>query len=509
MNERYGERLMEGDPNAALLQKIKRYEILRPVGEGGMAKVYFAMDKLIRRPVAIKVFSLEALPGEEAKIEKIKRDFFLEIQTAGVLVHPNIVVMYDVGKKGELLYMVMEYVYGKTLLACQRLASFSIKKAIEIVYELAVALDYAHSKGVVHRDIKPENIIVSTQGVPKITDFGIARFQRHLKRHRLALVGSSRFMSPEQVLMREQDHRVDIYQLGVVLFELLTRQTPFKGVSSKETLSKICTETPPPPGRINPEVPEQVDRIVARCLEKSPAKRFSTAKEMADALAEVLRTGMHQGIAPDRTLVQSLKKFELFSLFTDQEIQELVKAGEFVTCKAGEYIIKESETDSNFFVLLEGNVKVVKKSRTLSNFLPGACFGEIGAFARQKRTAGVLAEDDCKLLQINALLFKQLEPLVQLKMLHIVLRHMASLVISLDSEIMLLSETRGGAREQPNICPVCGFDNKAPIDVCPRCGAIPSAYEHPAAGPEPSPVPTSSARPEPHAHPPRGDRVVE
>ena len=509
MNERYGERLMEGDPNAALLQKIKRYKILRPVGEGGMGKVYLAMDKLIRRPVAIKIFSLEALPGEEAKIEKIKRDFFLEIQAAGVLVHPNIVVMYDVGKKGDLLYMVMEYVYGKTLLACQRLASFSIKKAIEIVYELALALDYAHSKGVVHRDIKPENIIVSTQGVPKITDFGIARFQRHLKRHRLALVGSSRFMAPEQVLLRDQDHRVDIYQLGVVLFELVTRQTPFKGVTSKDTLSKICTETPPPPGRINPDVPEQVDRIVARCLEKSPAKRFSTAKEMADALAEVLRTGMHKGISPNKNLVQSLKKFELFSLFTDHEIQEFVKGAEFITCKAGDHIIKESESDSNFFVLLEGNVKVVKKSRVLSNFLPGACFGEIGAFARQKRTAGVLAAEDCKLLQINALLFKQLDPLVQLKMLHIVLRHMASLIIALDGEITVLSETHGGVREQPLVCPFCGFDNEAPIDVCPRCGAIPSAYEQPVTQAEPSPVPTDTSDTERRTSLRPGSRIIE
>jgi len=362
------------------------------------------------------------------------------------------------------------------LLAHQRMNQFSIKKALELVYELALALDYAHSKGVIHRDIKPENIILSHQGVPKITDFGIARFRRNLKRQRPALVGSSRFMAPEQVLMREQDHRVDIYQLGVVLFELLTRQTPFKGITSKDTLSKICTENPPPPGRINPEVPEPVDRIVQRCLEKSPSKRFPSARELADALKQCLRVGMLEGITANEELVGRLKKFELFSLFSDQEIQELVKAADFVTCRAGDHIIRENETDSNFFVLLEGNVRVVKKSRVISDFLPGACFGEIGAFARQKRSAGVVAQEDCKLLQINALLFKELDPLLQLKMLHIVVRQMASLVISLDSEIMRLSEGKEHGETAVTVCPYCGFDHKAPIEICPRCGGIPSTY---------------------------------
>jgi eukaryotic-like serine/threonine-protein kinase len=465
---------MSDSITASKLKRIKRYDIIRPVGEGGMGKVYLATDKIIRRPVAIKVFSLETLPGSQASQEKVMRDFFLETQAAGAMLHPNIVVMYDVGKKGDLLYMVMEFVFGKTILEHQRNRPFSIKKSLELVYELALALDYAHSQGVIHRDIKPENIILSVQGIPKITDFGIARFRKHLKGQRPSLVGSSRFMAPEQILRREQDHRVDIYQLGVVLFELLTRQSPFKGISPEDTLTKICTEMPPPPGRINPEVSEDIDRIVATCLEKSPQKRFSTAKDLADALAESLRSGAHEGISPDAELVQSLKKFELFSLFSDQEIQELVKLGEFVTCRAGEHIIKENESDSNFFVLLEGNVKVVKRSRVLSDFLPGACFGEIGAFARQKRAAGVLAQDDCKLLQINALLFKELEPLLQLKMLHIVLRNMASLIISMDSEIMHLQEGKD-LEDRISVCPLCGFDNKTPIEVCPRCGAIPSA----------------------------------
>ncbi len=467
---------MINETDSDKLKRLKRYDIVRRIGEGGMGKVYLATDKIIRRPVAIKLFSLDALPGVDPSKEKVLRDFFLETQTAGALLHPNIVVIYDVGKKRDLLYIVMEFVYGKTLLEHQRKSSLSIKKSIEIVYELALALDYAHSQGVVHRDIKPENIILSAQGVPKISDFGIARFRKNLKGHRPSLVGSSRFMAPEQILRREQDHRVDIYQLGVVLFELLTRQAPFRAVSPEETMSKICTETPPPPGRINPEVPEKLDWIVARCLEKSPGRRFRTAKEFADSLADCLRSGIHTGIAPDEELVRSLKKFEMFAMFTDREISELAKVGEFITCRAGQHIIRENESDSNFFVLLEGNVRVIKRSRILSNFLPGACFGEIGAFARQRRSAGVICQVDCKLLQINAILFKELDPLLQLKMLQIVVRNLASLVISLDSELMKLTNGKP-ANLGPTTCPMCGYDNRTPIEVCPQCGQIASSFE--------------------------------
>ncbi len=467
------------------LERLKRYDIIRQVGEGGMGQVFLAMDRIIRRPVAIKTFSLEALPGTATTKEKVMRDFFLETQTAGALLHPNIVVMYDVGKKGDLLYMVMEFVYGKTILDHIRTSPFSIKKSIEIIYELALALDYAHTKGVIHRDIKPENIIVSAQGVPKITDFGIARFRKHLKGHRPPLVGSARFMAPEQVLGREQDHRVDIYQLGVVLYELLTGRAPFKAATSEETLAKVCTQQPHLPGRINPEIPHEVDAIVLRCLEKSPSKRFPRAGDLAVALEECLRSDLRIAISPDKELVQSLRKFEMFSLFSDEEIQELVKVGEFITCGAGEYIINENESDSNFFVLIEGNVEVIKRDRILSDFLPGACFGEIGAFARQRRSAGVIAKEDCKLLQINALIFQKLDPLLQLKMLHIVVRNLASLVISLDGEIMELTEGKGSVKTLPSVCPLCGFDNGAPIEVCARCGVIPSTLSQSVESAEP------------------------
>jgi serine/threonine-protein kinase len=460
------------EDNANDLKRLRRYDIVRFIGEGARGKVYLAKDRIIRRPVAIKVFSLEALSDSSHPEERVLHEFFLESQAAGALLHPNIVVIYDVGKKQDLLYIVMEFVYGKTILEHQRLAGLSVKKSLETTYELALALDYAHSKGVVHRDIKPENIILSSRGIPKITDFGIARFRRHLKGEKRYLVGSTRFVAPEQILHKDQDHRVDIYQLGVVLYELLTRKAVFKGATPKETMTRICTETPPPPSRINHQVPDKVDWIVMRCLEKSPSDRFQRARDLAAAIGERLRVGIHPGIAHDSELARSLKNFEMFSLFSDQELDQVARAGQFVACPAGQYIIQEQESDSNFFILLEGEVDVVKGSRVLSNFFPGSCFGEVGAFARHGHSAAVIAKTDCRLLQVNALLIKELDPLLQLKMLHSAVRNLSGLVISLDSQISRLTEQADLTPPQTMICPVCEFNSERPIEVCPNCGAI-------------------------------------
>jgi serine/threonine-protein kinase len=454
------------------LKSIKRYEIIRPIGEGGMGRVYLAMDRIIRRPVAVKVFRLDEIDGSPSGKKKALRDFFLETQTVGALLHPNIVVIHDVGKKEKLLYMIMEFVYGRTLLDMHRSVNLSAKRIVGIVYELALALDYAHSKEVVHRDIKPENIIMSYQGTPKITDFGIARFRKHLKSRSESIVGSARFMAPEQILRREQDHRVDIYQLGVVMYELLTRQNPFKGENSEETLSRICKDTPAGPDRFNNEVSQELSQLVLQCLEKSVSKRVGTARDLAERLAELLKGGIHRSVTRTDDLEERLKKLDMFARFSKNEIEELIKAARFIGCDPGKPIITETDSESTFYILLEGNVKVVKRSQIITDFLPGACFGAIGAFARQKRSAVVMAVDHCKLLEINALLFNELSEGVRLKILNAVVKDMASLIISLDDQIMNLTQQDRASRSLPRVCPICGYDNKGPIEVCPRCHTI-------------------------------------
>ncbi len=453
-------------------KRIKRYEIIRPIGKGGMGRVFLAMDKIIRRPVAIKIFRLTEIEGDVNGKKKALRDFFLETQTAGALLHPNIVVIYDVGKLDKQLYMIMEYVYGRTLLDMHRTSELSVKQIVGVVYEIALALDYAHSKEVVHRDIKPENIIVSFQGAPKITDFGIARFRKHLLAKKESIVGSARFMAPEQILRKDQDHRVDIYQLGVVMYELLTRRSPFKGHNAEETLTKVCAEDPEPLDKFNNEVPKQLSHTVLQCLEKNASKRIQTAQELAHRLGECLKGGGRPPIPKTNDLTDKLRRLEMFTRFSEIEIEELVKASKFISCDPGKPIITEIDSESTFYILLEGNVKVVKKSQIITDFLPGACFGVIGAFARQKRSAVVIAQDHCKLLEINALLFSELSEGVQLKIFKAVVKDMASLIISLDDQIMSLTQHNRVARTLPVICPVCSYNNRGPIEVCPRCHTI-------------------------------------
>lgn len=457
--------------------KLKRYDIVRPIGKGARGRVYLATDRIIRRPVAIKILSLSEMTDRSHPKDKVMREFFSEIQTAGALLHPNIVVIYDVGMKYDLLYIVMEYVYGKTLLDHQRSAGFSIRKSVDIACQVAQALDYAHSHGVVHRDIKPENIVLSTSGVPKVTDFGIARFRSHLKTDIRYLVGSTRFVAPEQILQQVQDHRVDIYQVGVVLFELLTRKSLFKSSDPKETLARIASEDAPPPSTVNPEVPDEIDRIVLRCLEKAPSNRFQRARELADALAACLRRGIHTGSVPDMDSVKTLTTFELFSRLTDEEVKRVAAGGTFVTYPRGRPIIEDNETDSIFFVLVEGRAKVVKRSRVLRTCLPGSCFGEVEAFTQHTRRATVIAETDCTLLQINPVRLNELEPRLQVKIFRTLVSHLSNLVISLDNEIVELSAGKEGRDSTTTVCPLCGFDNKTPIDVCGRCGAVPSAFD--------------------------------
>ncbi|MEW6351320.1 MAG: serine/threonine-protein kinase [Thermodesulfobacteriota bacterium] len=468
--------LSRRDPAPPVPPVIGRYEIVRAIGEGGMGRVFLATDKVIGRPVALKLISLAWLPEAGISRDDVIPAYLHEIQTAGALLHPNIVVIFDAGIQDDYFYMVMEFVFGKTLLRLQRSNTFSINKALETVYELALAVEYAHSRSVVHRDIKPENIIVSTQGVPKITDFGIARFKRQLRSGREVLIGSSRFMAPEQVLRHEQDHRVDIYQLGVLLYELLTGKNPFRDDSPEITLSRIRDLVPPPPSLFNPQVEEDIDWIVGKCLEKSPQLRFSSARELADYLAQSMRSGIVGGEPPARDLVQRLRQFEIFSMLSGPEIEELARIGDLVSFSRGEAIIRENESDSNFYVLLDGRVQVQKKSRILTRFLPGACFGEIGAFARQRRAATVVAYEPSKLFRINALLFGQCSPHVQLKVLRMVVRHLANLVISLDDEIVRLAPLDTQAEDREDVCQVCRYHSDSPIEICPQCGVVPSRY---------------------------------
>ena len=271
-------------------QRIGRYEIEETLGRGAMGIVYLARDPLIDRRVALKTLRVD-LDAEHA--EEFRERFVREARAAGRLNHPGIVTVHDVGEEPEsgLMYIAMEYIQGrdlKELLASDH--QFRPSEVARIIADIAVALDYAHSLGVVHRDIKPANIILANDGSAKITDFGIARLETSNLTVDGQFIGTPNFMSPEQITGKKVDGRSDIFSLGVVLFTLLTGQRPFAGETMHEVTLRIVQEPSPIPSNLGEDIPAALNPIVLKCLEKNPERRFQTGGELAQVLGAVARS---------------------------------------------------------------------------------------------------------------------------------------------------------------------------------------------------------------------------
>jgi len=266
-------------------QKLGRFEVLAEIGRGAMGIVYKAKDPMLERIVAIKTINM-GLDRDGA--EMYEKRFYQEARAAGGLNHPNIVTVYDIGKTDTECYMAMEYIEGaelRTLLLPGK--PLPVPRALSIAAQVAEGLAYAHERGVVHRDIKPANIMVPENGAVKITDFGIARMRSSSVQTQTGMMmGSPKYMSPEQVIGKRADHRTDIFSLGVILYEMLTGATPFAGESVNAVMYQIVNFVPPAPSAINPASPAALDAIVAAMLAKSLEERYQSAAEVARGLRE-------------------------------------------------------------------------------------------------------------------------------------------------------------------------------------------------------------------------------
>jgi serine/threonine-protein kinase len=255
----------------------KRYEIVRELGRGGMGVVYLARDSVLEREVAYKVLP-EGLRGNANAL----KNFLREAKAAAQLNHPNIVTVYDAGESEHGLYMAMELVEGTTLKEILRQrGAVSANAAVYILRQMASALQYAHGRKVVHRDIKTANTMWTTEKHVKIMDFGLAKLMEEVRNATTMISGTPFYMSPEQTLGRDVDHRTDLYSLGVTLFELTTGELPFQ--KGNVPYHHVHT-APPDPRSIKPEIPEGLSKIILRCLQKAPAERFQSAKELIDEL---------------------------------------------------------------------------------------------------------------------------------------------------------------------------------------------------------------------------------
>ncbi len=267
-------------------QKISdRYEIIRSIGEGGMANVYLAHDIILDRDVAIKV-----LRGDLANDEKFVRRFQREALAASSLSHPNIVEMYDVGEDNGNYYIVMEYVDGKTLKqVIKKRGSLTLSEAIDIMLQLTDGISHAHDSYIIHRDLKPQNILIKDDGTIKITDFGIAMAMNSTQLTQTnSVMGSVHYLPPEQASGKGSTIRSDIYSMGILFYEILTGKLPFKGENAVEIALKHMRDPLPSVRSQNPAIPQSIENIILKATAKNPKNRYHDAKEMHEDLLTAL-----------------------------------------------------------------------------------------------------------------------------------------------------------------------------------------------------------------------------
>jgi predicted Ser/Thr protein kinase len=275
--------------SAAEAPTIGRYQLIKELGRGEMGIVYLGKDPKINRLVAIKTVRFgDAV--DDSEVKPIKERFFKEAEAAGRLSHPNIVTVYDVGEDYDLSYIAMEFIEGKDLAPYSKKNSLlPVKTVLKVGGIVAQALDYAHAQGVVHRDIKPGNIMLLKNGAIKIADFGIARVMTSSRTRTGIIMGTPTYMSPEQLAGKRVDGRSDIFSLGIVLYELLTGEKPFKGESITTLMYQIANEPHASPKDYNPNIPDCCLKIVDKALMKEAEKRYQRGNELFEDIRGGLR----------------------------------------------------------------------------------------------------------------------------------------------------------------------------------------------------------------------------
>lgn len=318
-----------------------RYEIIEKIGEGGMATVYKAKCNILKRYVAVKVLRDEFTTDEEF----IKR-FNTEAQSAASLTHPNIVSIYDVGHEENIYYIVMELVQGKTLKdIINEDGTLPWKWALNVSIQVASALEMAHRNSIVHRDIKPHNIIITEDGIAKVTDFGIAKAVSNSTITAFGTtIGSVHYFSPEHARGGYTDAKSDLYSLGVVMYEMLTGRVPFDADTPVSIALKHMQEKPIEPIKLNPTIPYAVNKIIMKAMEKDPNERYQSATEMLKDLSMALKN-------PEGDFVEQKD-------FTNQYTQRIPTLGEQEYIRNNDEDYEDEEQD-------EPKKKMSKKKKAI------------------------------------------------------------------------------------------------------------------------------------------------
>lgn len=306
-------------------QKILHYQILEKLGEGGMGVVYKAQDTRLDRLVALKF-----LPSGYSSDEQEKKRFIQEARAASSLDHPNICTIYEIGEEDGKLFIVMGYYDGETLRNRLSRSAYDPKEALKLSRGIAEGLACAHAQGIIHRDIKPANIIVTKDNTPKILDFGLAKLSGQTQMTKAgSTLGTAAYMSPEQAHGEKTGHHTDIWSFGVVLYEMLTGEIPFRAEHEAAMMYRIMNEEAPPPSGLDKRIPRVIDQLVLKMLEKEPARRYQTMDEVVRAITET-REAMESAAALPKTKAIAVLPFSNISpdkesdYFSDGLTDELI-----------------------------------------------------------------------------------------------------------------------------------------------------------------------------------------
>ena len=379
----------------AVPNTIGKYSLISELGRGSTGVVFEGLDRIKKEQVALKIMLPEKdLPAPLRRMGFTPKHFFNEARIAATINHPNVLRILDAGSQGKLCYIVLELVpHARTLedfLHPERRMPF--RQVLSTISRTALALAHVHKLGILHRDIKPGNILLSDTGEIKICDFSIS--SRMEDPQPTEIIGSPRYMSPEQLLRRGVDQRSEVFSLGLVLYELLSLHHPFEAENLKDMVRRMLSEEPRPLLEYLPDLPAELGTITVRCLSKNPADRYTNARKFGAALNAVLESLQRQeNTALLLNRFVTLRALEFFKEFNAEELRALTAFGVWEEHAARTEVVREGDTAKHCYLLLSGNAEIYKGNTLFEQLRPGDCFGEMAYIAKIKRTASVVASE--------------------------------------------------------------------------------------------------------------------
>ena len=363
-------------------ERIGKYKVIREIGRGATATVYLAENPFYPQPVAVKFISFRDKVKDEAKWNRRLLKLLRAEEAAALrLDHPNIIKIYEVVIEAEQAYIVMEYFPGSSL---EDFCSFEkllpVPRTTSIIFKCAMALDYAYRQGIVHRDIKPANILVDENANVKITDFGLAMNVNKKSDQDSTFitgVGSPAYMSPEQIKNYPLNQKTDLYSLGVVLFHMLTGRLPFRAKNPAQLVYKIINADTPSASQLNPNVPEPMDAVIRKAMEKDLYSRYKNGAEFAKDLSGIqFKLVDENEPKTDNARFSQLRKLSFFTEFEDIEIWEIVRISAWRLADEMTSLVREGSTDQRFGILIDGELELSINGRLVGVVKPGESFGE-------------------------------------------------------------------------------------------------------------------------------------